>query len=52
MGKFERTCWRVALELLIGIALLTIYIGKHNNVIYDMSDELRHARQLVKELTD
>jgi len=50
MTTFERSCWRVALKLLIQIALLTMQIGKRNNVIYDMSDEIREARTVIKEL--
>ena len=51
MTRLERACWKVTLELLVQIALLAIRIGRRNNVIYDMSDELLHARRLVRELT-
>jgi len=50
MTTFERSCWRVALKLLIQIALLSMQIGKRNNVTYDMSDEIREARTVIKEL--
>ena len=50
MTKFERTCWCVALDLLIQMAVDILLIGTNNNVIYDMSDQLRRARRIVKEL--
>ena len=50
MTELEKSCWQVALELLIQIALLALAIGQRNNVIYDMRDELHYARRLVKEL--